>query len=98
MLGRFPWFDTPSGTGYLLDMIWSARKALKEDSFEDAARTAILLGHDAESTAAVACGLAGIKYGVDGIPVRWLAQIRVYGTVDLLIHRDDGHITVRVFW
>nr|WP_124982120.1 ADP-ribosylglycohydrolase family protein [Ralstonia solanacearum] len=69
-LRRFPKTDQPRGTGYALDTIWSARKALEEDSFEDVARTAILFGHDTDTTAAVACGLAGIKFGLDGMPAR----------------------------
>ncbi|MFP3481443.1 ADP-ribosylglycohydrolase family protein, partial [Burkholderia sp. SIMBA_057] len=56
------------GTGYVVDTLWSARKALEEESFEEVTRTAIGLGHDTDTTAAVACGLAGIRFGLDGIP------------------------------
>ncbi|WP_175852470.1 ADP-ribosylglycohydrolase family protein [Burkholderia cepacia] len=87
VLRRFPKADQPSGTGYVLDTIWSVRKALDEDSFEDVARTAILFGHDTDTTAAVACGLAGIKYGLDGIPTRWLRQLRGYDLVEPLARR-----------
>jgi ADP-ribosylglycohydrolase len=76
VLRYFPESNQPRGTGYVLDTIWSARKALEENSFEDVARTAILFGLDTDTTAAVACGLAGIKYGLDGIPVRWLKLLR----------------------
>ena len=87
VLRRFPKTDQPRGTGYVLDTLWSARKALEGDSFEDVARTAILFGHDTDTTAAVACGLAGIRHGIDGIPVRWLAQLRGFETVEPLISR-----------
>ncbi|EKS9798866.1 ADP-ribosylglycohydrolase family protein [Burkholderia cepacia] len=87
VLRRFPKTDQPSGTGYVLDTIWSARKALEEDTFEDVARTAILFGHDTDTTAAVACGLAGIKFGVEGIPARWLAQLRGFEIMDPMLGR-----------
>lgn len=85
VLRRFPTTNQPRGTGYVLDTIWSARKALEEESFEDVGRTAILFGHDTDTIAAVACGLAGIRHGVDGIPVRWLGQLRGYEIAKPLI-------------
>ncbi|MVZ88201.1 hypothetical protein GPZ74_30310 [Burkholderia pseudomallei] len=85
VLRRFPKTDQPRGTGYVLDTIWSARTALGEDSFEDVARTAILFGSDTDTTAAVACGLAGIRFGVDGIPDRWLVELRGFEIVEPLI-------------
>ncbi len=84
---RFPKTDQPCGTGYVLDTIWSARKALQGDSFEDVARTAILFGHDTDTTAAVACGLAGIKFRLGGIPAGWLEQLRGFMIVGPLIGR-----------
>lgn len=65
--------------------IWSVRKALEEDSFEDVARTAILFGNDTDTTAAVACGLAGIRFSVGGIPKRWLEQLRGFEIVERLV-------------
>lgn len=87
VLRSFPKTDQPGGTGYVLDTMWSARKALEEESFEDVARTAILFGHDTDTTASVACGLAGIKFGIEGIPVRWLAQMRGFEIAEPLIAR-----------
>lgn len=88
-LRRFPKQDQPRGTGYVLDTIWSARKALERDSFEEVARTAILFGNDTDTTATVACGLAGIKFGLDEIPTRWLQQLRGFEIVEPLV---DGLI------
>lgn len=85
VLRRFPNSHQPCGTGYVLDTIWSSRKALEEDSFEDVARTAVLFGHDTDTTCAVAAGLAGTKFGIDGIPARWLAQLRGFEIVEPLI-------------
>lgn len=85
VLRRFPKTDQPRGTGYVLDTLWSARNALEEDSFEDVARTAILFGHDTDTTAAVACGLAGVRLGLGGIPARWLHRLRGFEIVEPLI-------------
>ena len=54
---------SPQGTGYVVDTIWSAKKAMEENSFVDVVRTAIMFGNDTDSTAAVAGGLAGIRFG-----------------------------------
>ncbi|MGF6412380.1 ADP-ribosylglycohydrolase family protein [Paraburkholderia sp. MM5482-R1] len=91
VLRGFPKTDQPRGTGYVLDTIWSARRALEEKSFEDVARSAILFGNDTDTTAAVACGLAGIKLGIDGIPARWLEQLRGYEIVERMIDRLVRH-------
>ncbi len=87
ILRNFRNTDPPRGTGYVIDTIWSARRALEEDSFEDVARTAILFGHDTDTTAAVACGLAGIRFGIDGIPTRWLEPLRGFEIVEPLVRR-----------
>ncbi|MFM0454959.1 ADP-ribosylglycohydrolase family protein [Paraburkholderia nemoris] len=87
VLRSFPKTDQPRGTGYVLDTIWSARKALEEGSFEDVIRTAISFGHDTDTTAAVAGGLAGIRFGLAGIPERWLEQLRGFDLVAPLIRQ-----------
>lgn len=76
ILRGFPKHDAPRGTGYVLDTIWSARRALEESTFEDVVRTAVLFGNDTDTTACVAGGLAGIRFGLGGIPTRWLKQLR----------------------
>ncbi|WP_245004449.1 ADP-ribosylglycohydrolase family protein [Paraburkholderia sacchari] len=75
-LRRFAATDRPRGTGYVLDTIWSAKRALEESSFEEVIRSAILFGHDTDTTAAVAGGLAGIRFCLAGIPERWLGALR----------------------
>jgi len=87
VLRSFPKTDQPCGTGYVLDTIWSARQAMEGESFEDVARTAIRFGHDTDTTAAVACGWAGIKFGIEGIPARWLSQMRGFEIAKPLIAR-----------
>jgi ADP-ribosyl-[dinitrogen reductase] hydrolase len=48
----------------------------KYDSFEEVIRKAISLGNDTDTTACVAGGLAGLRYGYQGLPINWLAQLR----------------------
>lgn len=85
VLRNFPKTDQRRGTGYVIDTIWSAQRALEEESFEDVVRAAILFGHDTDTTAAVAAGLAGIRFGLEGIPTRWLTQLRGFALVQPLI-------------
>ncbi|WP_408518926.1 ADP-ribosylglycohydrolase family protein [Paraburkholderia madseniana] len=88
MLRSFPKTDQPRGTGYVIDTIWSASRALEEDSFEHVVRAAILVGYDTDTAAAVACGLAGIKFGLTGIRRSW-------PTIRLAILRHRAHALAR---
>jgi ADP-ribosyl-[dinitrogen reductase] hydrolase len=85
VLRSFPKTDQPSGSGYVADCLWTARKALEAESFEDVARTAISFGHDTDTSCAVACGLAGVRFGISGIPARWLETLRGFEIVEPLI-------------
>lgn len=87
VLRRFPESDIPRGTGYVIDTIWSARQCMVEESFEGVAKSAISLGSDTDTTAAVACGLAGIKFGLNEIPTRWLQQLRGFEIIEPLTNR-----------
>ncbi len=53
-------------------------------TFEDVLRNSIRFGNDTDTTAAVACGIAGISYGVDAIPKRWLEAVKVTVTSEAL--------------
>ena len=87
VLRDFPKRETPQGTGYVLDTIWSARYAVEASTFQDVIRNAVALGHDTDTTAAVAGGLAGIRFGLSGIPANWLDQLRGFELVDPLIKK-----------
>ena len=45
------------------------------DSFEEAVVTAVNLGGDADTNAAITGGLAGAWYGYDAIPAEWIAAL-----------------------
>jgi len=67
----------PGGTGYALDTLWTARDAFETTaSYADCVRKAVARGHDTDTSACVAGGIAGLEYGVDGIPARWRRALR----------------------
>ncbi len=45
-------------------------------SYAECALASVNLGDDTDTTAAVAGALAGIVYGVEGIPAEWLDKLR----------------------
>jgi len=65
-----------SGSGYVLNSLWSARIALEEHDYESIVRAAIAFGNDTDTTACIAGGLAGIREGVHAIPERWRSSLR----------------------
>lgn len=70
-----PWEG--KGTGYVVDCLRSAFMILERASdYEDAVKQAVQLGNDTDTTACVTGGLAGIRYGLQGIPKRWLLALR----------------------
>ena len=69
--------DTPGrGSGYVVDCLRSVRDALREDTFENVVKHAVSLGHDTDTTACIAGGLAGLRGGFDSIPARWMDTLR----------------------
>jgi ADP-ribosylglycohydrolase len=66
----------PTGTGYVVDCLHSARFALEQSTYEGVVKAAIALGNDTDTTACVAGGLAGVRDGVAAIPSRWREALR----------------------
>lgn len=65
-----------SGNGYVVNSLEAALWAFwSTDNFRDAILTAVNLGDDADTTAAVCGQLAGAYYGESGIPDAWLAKL-----------------------
>lgn len=48
---------------------------------------AVQYGHDTDTTAAIAGGLAGLHFGADSIPIDWLSGLRGRAVVDPLLDR-----------
>ena len=68
--------DFIKSSGFVVDSleasIWSLMNSV---SFEDAVLTAVNLGDDTDTVAAIAGGLAGVYYGYESIPKEWLDAI-----------------------
>lgn len=65
------------GTGYVVDSLHSARQVVQSSQgYAATVRAAIRLGNDTDTTAAIAGGIAGIRYGLVGIPKRWVEALR----------------------
>lgn len=73
------------GSGYVLDCLHSARLALEQDSFEAVLKAAVALGNDTDTTASVAGGIAGIRFGAQAIPARWREALRGRELLDPLL-------------
>lgn len=73
------WRDNhaPEGHGGALNAFWSAWAALNgATSYRETIGRAIQFGHDTDTIAAIAGGLAGIRWGIDAIPAEWLGGMR----------------------
>ena len=69
--------------GFVLDTERAALWCLANtSSYAECVLTAVNLGNDTDTTAAVAGGLAGIAYGMGGIPAEWLNALLGKSTID----------------
>jgi ADP-ribosylglycohydrolase len=68
--------------------VWALRTTT---SYEDAIRTAVDLGGDTDTVAAVTGGLAGAVYGLDAIPHGWSTPLHtpLPGAGDRMLYADD---------
>ncbi|MBV9866052.1 MAG: ADP-ribosylglycohydrolase family protein [Abitibacteriaceae bacterium] len=81
--------DEPHGTGsgYVVDCLRSARLVMNAGSYEQVVKAAIALGHDTDTTACVAGGIAGLRDGIEAIPQRWRTRLRGMELVEGLIQQ-----------
>ncbi len=73
------------GSGYVVDTLCSARMVMREAGYRDVVVAAIRLGHDTDTTACVAGGVAGVREGVDAIPLEWRRGLRGKPIVEPLV-------------
>ncbi|MDA9773840.1 ADP-ribosylglycohydrolase family protein [Saprospiraceae bacterium] len=67
--------DLKSG-GYVIEVLESSIWFfLNNDSYEETILSIINIGHDTDTSAAITGGLAGIYYGLKGIPEYWVISI-----------------------
>ncbi|MEO6232321.1 MAG: ADP-ribosylglycohydrolase family protein [Ferruginibacter sp.] len=55
---------------------------LTTDNYKEAVLKAVNLGQDIDTTGAVTGGLAGLLYGIDGIPASWVTQLARWKDID----------------
>lgn len=68
--------DEIQSSGYVVHSLEAALWCIfKEDSFDKTVLRAVNLGGDTDTTAAIAGGLAGLLYGFDAIPEKWIDQL-----------------------
>lgn len=68
--------DEISGSGFVIHTLEAAFWCLlTTDDFKSAVLAAVNLGEDSDTTGAVTGALAGLYYGVDAIPTKWLETI-----------------------
>jgi ADP-ribosylglycohydrolase len=76
-----------NSSGYVIDTleasIWCL---LNTNNYKDAVLKAVNLGEDTDTTAAVTGGLAGVVYGLEGIPEEWLKQIARLNDIEQLVN------------
>lgn len=78
-----------NGSGEVVDSLHSAKYAVDNGhDFESTVKLAIALGNDTDTTAAIAGGIAGIKY--QSIPDRWLMGLRGRAILDPMLERLDS--------
>lgn len=70
--------DAPdgNGSGYVVDSLRSAHMVQAGATYDEVVRAAIALGNDTDTTACIAGGIAGLRFGIQGIPERWRTQLR----------------------
>ena len=87
-LGELEAWGQRSGSGFVFDSFWSAWDAFAgAPDFASAVERSIRLGNDTDTTAAIAGGLAGIRWGWDGIPLAWRRGMRGHATLQPIIDR-----------
>lgn len=82
-----------TGSGFVVESWWSAWWALySSNSYEECVKNAVALGSDTDTTACIAGGLAGARWGTQGIPERWLHALRGRELALSVLHRvPAGH-------
>ena len=88
---------TSPTNGHAISCLGQAIYSVKTaNSYEEAVVTAINLGGDTDTVAAVTGSIAGARWGIDGIPFRWVTQVngevRMFDkrTIDMCYLKADG--------
>lgn len=70
-------------SGFVIHSLEAAIWCLVQStSYEETALKAVNLGDDTDTIAAIACGVAGIHYGYDSIPKKWIQALPKANEID----------------
>ena len=87
--------DQIHSSGYVLHTIEASIWCLlTTDNYKDAVLKAVNLGEDTDTTGAVTGGLAGILYGLENIPPKWITQIARKDDIENLAERLAKNIII----
>ena len=94
-LDEFEAWEGRGGSGRVVDSFWSAWEAFSGAvDYTSTVIAAVKYGNDTDTTAAIAGGLAGVYWGITGIPSAWHRGLRDRASaqelVDRLIETDDS--------
>jgi ADP-ribosyl-[dinitrogen reductase] hydrolase len=80
--------DQIRSSGYCIESLEAALWCFQHtNTFEAAVLSAVNLGDDADTTAAIVGQLAGAFYGVRGITQRWLERLYMRADIEMLADR-----------
>ncbi|MEB5477555.1 ADP-ribosylglycohydrolase family protein [Acinetobacter pollinis] len=80
------------GSGYVVDSLMTSLLCLQEDSYSNVIKKAVSFGNDTDTTACIAGGLAGIRFGMNGIPSDWILKLLGHEIIDPLLLKLSDHI------
>ena len=85
--------DAIQSGGYVIQTLEASIWCLfTSDNYEEAVLKAVNLGGDTDTTGAVTGGLAGLIYGFESIPKRWIVSIRKLNEINRLIHSHHQQV------
>lgn len=77
--------DQVRSTGYVLDSLVAAIWCFSiTDNYKDCVLTAVNLGNDTDTIAALAGALAGLHYGYDAIPKEWIDNLAAKDEIETI--------------
>jgi ADP-ribosylglycohydrolase len=83
-----------TSSGWVVDTLESALWGFfKSDTWEEGALAVVNLGGDSDTAGAVYGGLAGVFYGYDAIPSRWVNGMQNAGMIRDVAGRFAGVVT-----
>ncbi|MCD7822270.1 MAG: ADP-ribosylglycohydrolase family protein [Clostridiales bacterium] len=79
--------------GYVVDSLEAALWCLlNTENYRDCVLKAVNLGEDTDTTAAIAGGLAGLAYGMDGIPAEWVSTLARKDMIDKYLPKTAADV------